>query len=234
MVGGRGRFSRRISAGRGTIDLVKRVPDSPRPTPPAERSPYAEDLALRDRILRGDRRAAEGVFERHADALYEFVHYRAGGDRGIAEAVVQETFLTAFEGLAGFEGRSSLHTWLCGIAKNKLRAYRRKKRPIPLDDLLDQADPEIDLVLMGIETEEIPDAVLERRETRELVGATLSSLPPDYRRVLVQKYVDDRSVADMAAEAGKGAKAVESTLFRAKKAFAKVFQLLARRRGGGA
>ena len=222
-----------ILVARGTIETVKPVPDTPLPIPPAGASPYADDLVLRDRILRGDRRAAEALFEGHADSLYEFVHYRAGGDRGIAEAVVQEAFLTAFEGLAGFEGRSTLHTWLCGIAKNKLRAYRRKKRPIPLDDLLDQVDPEIDMILMGIETEEIPDAVLERRETRELVGATLSSLPPDYRRVLVQKYVDDRTVADMAAEIGKGAKAVESTLFRARAAFAKVFQLLARRRGGG-
>ena len=204
----------------------------PTSSPPAPPAPYDDDLALRARILRGDRRAAEAFFERHVDALFEFVHYRARGDRGVAEAVVQESFLTAFEGLAGYEGRSSLHTWLCGIAKNKLRAYRRKKRPIPLDDLLDRVDPEIDMILMGIETEEIPDAVLERRETRELVGATLSSLPPDYRRALLQKYVEDLSVAEIASQAGKGKKAVESTLFRARAAFTRVFELLARRRGG--
>ncbi|MFG0317749.1 MAG: RNA polymerase sigma factor [Planctomycetota bacterium JB042] len=203
-----------------------------RPHRDAPASPYEDDLELRARILRGDRAAAERLFERHVDALFEFVHYRAGGDRGVAEAVVQESFLTAYEGLAGYEGRSSLHTWLCGIAKNKLREHRRKKRPIPLDDLLDRVDPEIDLILMGIETEEIPEAVIERRETRELVGATLSSLPPDYRSALLQKYVDDLSVREIAARAGKGQKAIESTLFRARTAFARVFTLLARRRGG--
>lgn len=198
---------------------------------PAQPS-HPEDVALRDRILRGDRQAAEALFERHMDTLFEFVLYRAGYDRGVAEAVVQETLLLAYENLAEFEGRSSLHTWLCGIAKNKLRAYRRKKRPVPLDDLLDQVDPEISLILMGIETEEIPDAVLERRETRELVGATLSSLPPDYRQALLSKYVDDLSVAEIAGRAGKGQKAMESMLHRARRSFIKVFELLARRRGG--
>lgn len=204
----------------------------PSPDAAAPPTPYDDDLELRARILRGDRSAAEALFERHVDALYEFVHYRVGADRGVAEAVVQDSFLTAYENLAGYEGRSSLHTWLCGIAKNKLREYRRKKRPIPLDDLLDRVDPEIDLILMGVETEEIPEAILERRETRELVGATLSSLPPDYRRALLQKYVEELTVAEMADRGGKGQKAVESTLFRARAAFTRVFELLARRRGG--
>jgi len=202
------------------------------PDAPAAPSPYEDDLDLRARILRGDRQAAESLFERHVDALYEFVHYRAGGDRGVAEAVVQEAFLTAYTNLASYEGRSSFHTWLCGIARNKLRTYRRKKRPIPLDDLLGQVDPEIDLILMGVETEELPESVLERRETRELVGATLSSLPPDYRQALLDKYVEELTVAEIAARAGKGEKAIESTLHRARTAFGRVFSLLARRRGG--
>lgn len=194
--------------------------------------PYAADLELRDRILRGDRAAAETLFERHLDTLYEFVHYRVRGDRGIAEAVVSETLLTAFETLPAFEGRSTIHTWLCGIAKNKLRAYRRKKRPVPLDDLLDQVDPEIQWILMEVESEEIPERVLMRRETRDQVGAALSSLPPEYRDALISKYVDDQSVKDMAGASGKGEKAVESMLHRARTAFVRVFTLLARNRGG--
>lgn len=200
--------------------------------PPSDPHPdHPDDLALRDRVLRGDRQAADRLFERQIDTLYEFVHYRARFDRGVTEAVVQETLLTAFQNLAEFEGRSSLHTWLCGIARNKLRSYRRKQRPIPLDDLLEQVDPEISLILMGIETEEIPDQVLERRETRELVGSTLSSLSPEHRQTLLLKYVEDLSVAEIAGRTGRSRKAAESILFRARKSFVKVFELLARRRG---
>ncbi|MCP3861135.1 MAG: RNA polymerase sigma factor, partial [Phycisphaeraceae bacterium] len=153
-----------------------------------------EDLLLQRGLLNGDQQAAETFFRRHVDALYEFVHYRVGGDRGQTEDIVQETMLVALERLRTFEGRSTLHTWLCGIAKNKIRAHRRKRRPVLIDDLLDETDPEIDRILADVDREPLPDWVLERQETQELVGATLSSLPPDYREVLVGKYVNGLSV----------------------------------------
>ena len=190
------------------------------------------DLFLRDRVLDGDRAAADELFRRHLDALYEFVHYRVGGDRALAEDVVQDTMLVAIDRLRAFDGRSSLHTWLCGIAKNKLRAHRRKHRPVLVEDLLDEVDPEIDAILADIEEQPLPEWVLERAETQEMVGATLSSLPPEYRDALVGKYIDGASVKDLAERSGKSGKAAESTLHRARLAFSKVFQLLARRRGG--
>lgn len=196
------------------------------------RNSHPEDLELRNRILDGDRTAAESLFELHLDSLYEFVHYRIGKDRAAAEDVVQDTFLVALERLDGFDGRSSLHTWLCGIAKNKIRARGRKRRPVPLQDLLEDVDPEICSILSSIEREPLPEWVLEQKETQELVGATLSSLPPAYRKALVEKYVEEKSVAEMAAASGKGEKATESVLHRARVAFARVFELIARKRGG--
>jgi len=189
------------------------------------------DLALRDRILAGDRDAAGFVFEEHFDALYEFAHYRLGGDRAQAEDVVQDSFVVALDSMKSFDGRSSLFTWLCGIAKHKILAHRRKRRPAALDDVLADSDSEIDAILARVASEPLPDWVLERKETRELVGATLSSLPPDYRRALLDKYVVGRSVAQIAADAGKSPKAAESTLTRARLAFADVFELLSRKRG---
>ena len=64
------------------------------------------------------------------------------------------------------------------------------------------------------------------------MGATLSSLPPDYRDVLVDKYLEGRSVQEIATRSGKSGKAAESTLHRARLAFGQVFQLLAKKRGG--
>ncbi|MCZ6597455.1 MAG: RNA polymerase sigma factor [Planctomycetota bacterium] len=192
----------------------------------------ADDRSLRELILAGDGAAAEVFFERHLDALYEFVHYRVGGDRTTAEDVVQDTLLVALQGMAGFDGRSTLHTWLCGIAKNKIRAHRRKRRPVLMEDLLDEADAEIHAVLEAVDREPLPDWVLERAETQELVGATLSSLSPEHRRALVDKYVEGLSVADIARKEGKGEKAAESMLHRARLSFARVFQLLAKKHGG--
>lgn len=192
-----------------------------------------DELLLRDRMLGGDRVAADTFFERHLDALFEFVHYRVGRDRAVVEDLVQDTMLVAVERLASFDGRSSLHTWLCGIAKNKIRARRRRREPVRTEDLLEGLDPEIESILTAVDSEPLPEWVLERRETEELVGATLSSLPPDYRQALVKKYVEGRSVAEIAAETGRGEKAAESTLHRARLAFARVFALLGGRSAGG-
>ena len=201
--------------------------------PALEQQPeHPQDRALQARILSGDREAAGELFTRHVDSLYEFVHYRLGGDRALVEDVVQDTMLVALEGLAGFDGRSSLHTWLCGIAKNKIRAHRRRRRPVPLEVVLVESQVEIDAILCRVESSPLPDWVLERKETRELVGATLSSLPPNYRRALQDKYIDGRSVAEMAEAGGKSVKAVESVLVRSRAAFGRVFELIAKRRGG--
>jgi len=195
--------------------------------------PHVDDQDLRDRVLAGDREAAAELFRRHVDALYEFVHWRVGRDRASAEDVVQDTFLVALQRLSTFDGRSSLHTWLCGIAKNRVRMARRKRRPTALSDILEDADPEIFDVLADLESADLPEWALERDETRALVGATLSSLPPGYRDALLQKYVERLSVNEMAVRAGKSPKATESRLTRARVAFTRVFTLLNGRAGGG-
>lgn len=192
----------------------------------------SEDVALVRRALDGEAGAAETLFDRHFEPLYGFVHYRVGRDAGLAEDVVQETLLVAFRQLREFEARSSFHTWLCGIALNKVRSARRKRRPRLLEDVLDERQSEIDALLATIDSEALPDAALERQETRDLVGATLSSLPPHYRRALLAKYVEGGSTSVVALEQGTTVKAAESLLTRSRLAFARVFQLLAKGRGG--
>lgn len=190
------------------------------------------DLDLCARLARGDRAAAESLLALHLEPLHAFVHYRLGQDKTRVEDVVQETFLVALRDSARFDGRSSLHAWLCGIARNTIRAERRKRAPMSLADALGSADADIDAILVDVAREPLPEAVLERAETRALVGATLSSLPPEYQRALIGKYVDGLSTAAIAAREQKSAKATESTLARARSAFARVFELLARKRGG--
>lgn len=193
---------------------------------------HPEDLALCRRILAGDRGAGDTFVAQHLDGVYRFLLYRVGRDVALAEDLAQETLVTGIERLAAFDGRASLHAWLCGIAKNHLRGGVRKRRPTSIEDLLATSDGDIDALLARIEHEPLPDEVLERAETAELVGATLSSLPPNYRTALLDKYVEGRTVPETALRTGRNVKAVESTLHRARRAFSDVFTLLARRRGG--
>jgi len=96
---------------------------------------HSRDRHLRDRILSGEAAAAEALLAEHLDPVYRFVHWRLGGDVHRVEDLVQDTFLSALEGIDGFDGRSSLHTWLCAIAKNKIRAARRTRAPVSLEEV---------------------------------------------------------------------------------------------------
>lgn len=197
----------------------------------AESAEHGADLALARAILAGDRAAGDRFVACHLDGVYRFLLYRVGRDVALAEDLAQETLVTGIERLTTYDGRASLHAWLCGIARNHVRGGVRRRRPASLEDLLASSDGEIDAILARIEHEPLPDDVLARAETAELVGATLSSLPPVYREALLDKYVEGRSVPETAARSGRHVKAAESTLHRARRAFAEVFTLLARRRG---
>ena len=184
------------------------------------------------RVLAGERAAADEFFSRHFRPLYEFVHYRLGGRAAEVEDVVQDTFVVAYESLGRFDGRSSVQAWLAGIAKNKIRALRRKSRPMLLADAIESAEGEIDSFLASIDERTLPDWALEQRETRDLVGAALAQLPLDYRDALLSKYVEGESTAQVALRTRRSSKAAESMLTRARVAFAGVFTLLAKKRGG--
>jgi len=72
----------------------------------------------------------------HGDALFRFALIRVR-DRPLAEDLVQETLLAAFQGREGFSGRSSERTWLVGILKHKIADHFRRQaleEPLPGGD----------------------------------------------------------------------------------------------------
>jgi RNA polymerase sigma-70 factor, ECF subfamily len=91
----------------------------------SSRGPDEFDLeALRS----GDR----AEFARLVDAHYELIYRLAikmVSDAQDAEDILQETFIKAFRHLQGFDGRSSLSTWLYRIATNEALMFLRRRKP---------------------------------------------------------------------------------------------------------
>lgn len=91
------------------------------------------DLVARAR--HGDQAACRELYDRHRSGIFTLA-LRLAGDRPEAEDLVQEIFIRAFGGLAGYRGSSSFSTWLYRIAVNccrdRLRA-RRKRTMVRLD-----------------------------------------------------------------------------------------------------
>jgi RNA polymerase sigma-70 factor (ECF subfamily) len=90
------------------------------------------EAELLERARRGDPGAFERIYRIHVDRVMALARHLLR-DRAAAEDAVQETFLQAFRGLAGFRGEARLSTWLHRIATNAcLRALSRKRHE-PLD-----------------------------------------------------------------------------------------------------
>jgi RNA polymerase sigma-70 factor, ECF subfamily len=175
-------------------------------------------------LARRDPAAVEAFYRELCAPIYAFVYWRVGGDREDAEDVTQETFLTALATADRFQGRSSFYSWMCGIARNLAHARVRGRR---------RGDRPAEATAAAAGGGGSPDLLYERAETDHLVGCALTELPPHYQRALLDKYVDRRSFAEMAAAGQCSPKAIESTVQRAKRALAEALGRLGLRRSQG-
>ncbi len=193
------------------------------------------DLALDPRTLEaarsGDERAFEELIAPYRSELHAHC-YRMLGSLHDAEDALQNALLRSWRGLGGFEGRSSLRSWLYRIATNScLRLIeRRPKRVLPVD----YGPPGLDGEPLAetVWLEPLPDGVAgipdgragpearyEQRESVELAFvAALQHLPARQRAVLILRDVLGFAPAEIADALDTSAAAVSSALQRAHKA----------------
>ena len=190
----------------------------------------ATDLIARAQA--GDEQAFGQLVEPYQRELQ--VHcYRILGSAQDAEDVVQETLLSAWRGLHGFEQRSSLRTWLYRIATSRcLNALRSARRRAPMNWPRRDVDPpeptrlgEVvwlepypDLLLRDL-PDDAPDpqAQYEAREAISLAFITaLQLLPPRQRAALILRDVLDFRVSEAAEILQASEQSVSSALKRAR------------------
>lgn len=171
---------------------------------------------LVDRARSGDEAAFEQLIAPHRQEM-QLHCYRILGSAADAEDALQETWLAAWHGLDGFEGRASLRTWLYRIATSRCLNMRRSSSRRPSTELpvLDFEMPEPTSLAEVVWLEPYPDALLAdlldtdagpdaRYDAREAVSLAFviafQLLPPRQRAVLILRDVLDfsaREVADM-------------------------------------
>jgi RNA polymerase sigma-70 factor (ECF subfamily) len=120
--------------------------------------------------------------------------YRMLGSRTDAEDVLQDTLLAAWRGLDGFEGRSSLRTWLYRIATNRCLNFRRRAAPAPMPSFTPPPPTRLGDVpwLQPFPDELLPEAGYEMRETVGLAFITsLQRMPPRQAAALILRDVLD-------------------------------------------
>lgn len=152
-------------------------------------------------------------------------------DRGLAEDVVQESFIRALKGLDGFEGRSSLKSWLHRITVNtalsKLRQLKRLAEQ-PIDEHLPEFDRfECRVELPWSHLASVED-VMESDDLRRRVHETIGALPDSYRMVLQLRDIEEYDTSEVAMLLGISASNVKVRLHRARAALKKLLEPILR------
>ena len=164
--------------------------------------PQTSEADLIAGLKAGDEDAAHEFFDRYAARIRRFIANSLGREAAEADDVLQETFIALADALPFFRGDSSLFTFACAIAHRKVlslirtnarRARLMRAAPIPEDSTLQ-------------------DAGADREFSRGL-----AELRSEYREVLLLKYVEEVSVAEIARILRISEHAVESRLARARK-----------------
>jgi RNA polymerase sigma-70 factor, ECF subfamily len=203
-------------------------------------APSSTGSSVEERELLGAARDGdEGAYRRLMDTYRGELHahsYRMLGSIHDAEDAVQETLLRAWRGLPGFEGRSSLRSWLYRIATNVSLTMleKRPKRVLPVDygpsadPHEGPGDPLVESVWVEPYADEQfgvedglagPEARYEQREGIELAFvAALQYLPANQRAVLILREVLGFSAKEAAEILDTTTASVNSALQRARAA----------------
>ncbi len=190
------------------------------------------DAKWRAEALAGDESAVVALAEAALTPLYRFCLYRLGQDVDLCEDAVQETLVKAIAQLDGYDPDrcgNNIFPWLTGLARNEIRrALSQHKSAAQLESLWLRMDRDLLDALGRVEQEPFADEVLEREETREMVNTAMSQLPPHYGQALEAKYLQGKSVRELASLWRMSEKAAESLLTRAREAFRATFLTLAK------
>ncbi|MGH9788876.1 MAG: RNA polymerase sigma factor, partial [Candidatus Acidiferrales bacterium] len=146
-----------------------------------------------------DPRCFGELYERNFERVYAFIARRVR-DRAVAEDLTSEVFHRALESLPRFEWRGvPFAAWLLRIARNAVadhwqRAARQQGNP---------------------QAEEADEVDLDDIERRATLFRLVDALPADQRRVVVERFVEQRSIREIAQVLGRSEGAVKQLQFRA-------------------
>jgi len=149
--------------------------------------------------------------------LLRFVAYSTG-DMDLAETVVQDCLMKAYNGRESFRGECSVYTWLAHIAGNLARDHQRTRK-FQFWRKVQKTGPDLsELAGMLPSGESSPESQILARERAQQVSGTLEALSENQRSIFVMRFVDEMELQEICEATGMRMSTVKTHLHRAVKA----------------
>jgi RNA polymerase sigma-70 factor, ECF subfamily len=170
-----------------------------------------------ERLKAYDESAFNTLIESFKDRVYN-LSLRITKNADEAEEVVQETFLSVFDKIQTFQGKSRLTTWIYAIAYNGAlnRIKKTEHKNVTFEE---ETHLTIDpgwLRNKGVEIDFGTEGSVLRKELQELLEKAIQSLPDGYRELFIMKELNHLSVKEIAEIVKLNPGAVKTRLHRAR------------------
>ncbi len=166
----------------------------------------APDKVILKRAAQGDEDAFGALYQRYVGRIYNYVYYRTGNQHD-AEDLTARVFLRAMRHIHNYQDRGvPFSAWLYRIAHNLVANWHRdnsRRQEISLDD-----------VYVVNHSPEHPEAALLQSEEREALLEVIRQLPPERQQLLILKFVEHLSNAEIGQVMGRTEGAIKSLYHR--------------------
>ncbi len=174
-----------------------------------------EDFSLKALKAR-DRAEFARLVEAYSGPIYRLAFKMLNNPQD-AEDILQETFIKAFQHLEGFDGRSSVSTWLYRIATNEaLMFLRRNKQFMVSIDEPNETSEEEQEPLQIVDWCCLPEKELMSTESRKYMDQAVQALPHSLRVVFLLRDIEGLSTQEAADVLNLSETALKTRLSRAR------------------
>jgi len=185
------------------------------------------DILLIKKAKKGEQVAYAELLGYYRDSLY-FMLIKMVRNKEDAEDLTIEAFEKAFRNLAAYKTDFAFSTWLFKIATNHgidfLRSQKSKKTKIYIDTTEEGSNSDIGYRIPIIEKSLNPEERMERKQKEELLKSIIKKMSPDYRRILILRYFEEYSYAEISEKLEIPIGTVKARLFRSRELLASIMR----------
>lgn len=182
--------------------------------------PEIDESELVNRLRAGEASAWTVFVDTFSPRIWRYVARLVGSDRHVVADLVQEVLLAAVRGIGQFDShRGTLVCWVLGISHRQCALYWRKETATSMQTVL-YSDS-----LFVFSDGSNAEAKLHTTEMTAAVRHQLTLLPEETATLLIGRYLDGRSTAELAVDFAVSEEAIRARLVRARDRFREQFAL---------